>query len=193
MNAATSSLELILEPEGDELLLLSPGVGWFTRPLPKGHLVSPGADLGALRTLSHTARLIAPSTAFGRISSPPPALVQAPVDYRAVLYRLSMLDGDLGAVVTQDADAAAGGMTVNAAYAGRFWHRPAPSEPALVSAGDAVEDGTALGLIEVMKTFSAVPYRATGGLPARAKIVRLLVDDGAEVETGTPLVEIEPA
>ncbi len=193
MNAATSSLELILEPEGDELLLLSPGVGWFTRPLPKDQLISPGADLGTLRTLSHSARLIAPSTAFGRVANPPPALIQAPVDYRSVLYRLTTLDGDLGAVTTQAADSAAGGMTVNAAYAGRFWHRPAPSEPALVSAGDTIEEGAALGLIEVMKTFSAVPYRATGGLPTRAKVVRILVDDGAEVESGTPLVEIEPA
>lgn len=193
MNAAKSDLELILENSGDELLLLSPGVGWFTRPLGEGQLIAPGTELGYLRTLSHTARLLAPAGALGRVANPPPSLIQAPVDYRAVVYRLTPIDGELQAADAPSAAGESGGLTVKAAYAGRFWHRAAPSEPALIAVGDQIEDGQALGLIEVMKTFSAVPYRAADGLPERARVVRILIDDGAEVEPGTALVEIEPA
>jgi hypothetical protein len=44
-----------------------------------------------------------------------------------------------------------------------------------------------------MKTFGHVPYRAAGGLPKRAKLVRYLVDEGAEVRDGQALIEVEPA
>jgi biotin carboxyl carrier protein len=64
--------------------------------------------------------------------------------------------------------------------------------------------GQAVGLIEVMKTFAQVQYRpdvtgvagATGKgrpLPERARIVRLIAADGAEVARGAPLFEVEPA
>jgi biotin carboxyl carrier protein len=65
--------------------------------------------------------------------------------------------------------------------------------PPAPDVGALVEVGTPLGLIEVMKTFSHVVYRPTGGLPARARITRVLAEDGADLEVGTPLLEVEPA
>ena len=44
-----------------------------------------------------------------------------------------------------------------------------------------------------MKTFSTVPYRAEGGLPARAKVVRWLANDGDDVEPGGGILVVEPA
>jgi acetyl-CoA carboxylase biotin carboxyl carrier protein len=69
----------------------------------------------------------------------------------------------------------------------------APDQPPFVEVGALVEAGTPLGLIEVMKTFSHVVYQPTAGLPARARITRVLAEDGADLEVGTPLLEVEPA
>jgi hypothetical protein len=44
-----------------------------------------------------------------------------------------------------------------------------------------------------MKTFTMVSYATRGGLPAKARIKRVLVEDGAEVSDRTPLFELESA
>jgi hypothetical protein len=44
-----------------------------------------------------------------------------------------------------------------------------------------------------MKTFSTVPYRASKGLPARARVVRWLAADGGDVQKGDPILGLEPA
>jgi acetyl-CoA carboxylase biotin carboxyl carrier protein len=77
--------------------------------------------------------------------------------------------------------------------AGRFWHRASPAEPPLVGEGDELEPGRAIGLIEVMKTFTLVLYAPGGALPTRARVVRVLAADGAEVADGAPLLELEGA
>jgi biotin carboxyl carrier protein len=82
---------------------------------------------------------------------------------------------------------------VRAPHAGRFWQRASPGEAPLVSVGDVVEAGRALGLIEVMKTFAQVHYRPTGNLPPRARVRRFLVSDGAEIDDRAALIEVEPA
>jgi biotin carboxyl carrier protein len=43
-----------------------------------------------------------------------------------------------------------------------------------------------------MKTFATVVYAPGPGLPARARLARLLVGDGEEVEAGAPLLALEP-
>jgi acetyl-CoA carboxylase biotin carboxyl carrier protein len=87
----------------------------------------------------------------------------------------------------------ASGPVLRAQGSGRYYHRPAPDEPPFVSPGDSIEEGAVVGLIEVMKTFTHVTYRATGGLPTRARVLRTLVEDGADVVAGTPLLGLEEA
>ena len=187
-------IELAAERDGGDTLLLSPGVGWFTQAAAKGELVGPGERVGRLRTLGHTVHLVVPAGVAGRVVNVPPRALTEPVDYRRVLYRLSPIEtGGAHAADGQAGEAGGSGLLVRAPHAGRFWHRPAPSEPPMISVGDAVEEGQAVGLIEVMKTFSLVPYRAAAGLPSRARIVRLVAADGAEVDEGSPLAEVEPA
>jgi len=77
--------------------------------------------------------------------------------------------------------------------AGRYWLRPAPSEAPFVAVGQQLDAGSALGLIEVMKTFTRLAYRPGSGLPECARVLRILVADGAEVADGAPLLELEPA
>ena len=73
-----------------------------------------------------------------------------------------------------------------------FYRRPRPDEPAYVETGQIVEHGSTLGLVEVMKCFSAIVY---GGddLPPRAEIVEVRADDGAEVETEQILFVVRPS
>ncbi len=42
-----------------------------------------------------------------------------------------------------------------------------------------------------MKTFSTVPYRPAAGLPDRARVVRWVAADGADVQKGDPILELE--
>ncbi|MEZ5974739.1 MAG: biotin/lipoyl-containing protein [Planctomycetota bacterium] len=84
-------------------------------------------------------------------------------------------------------------MILRSPQSGRFYHRPSPGEAAFAEVGTVLEAGQPVGLIEVMKTFAHVPYASKGGLPARARVVRVLAGDGADVDSGTPLFEVEPA
>ncbi len=190
----SAPLELLFEHAGERLLLKSPEVGLFTRALPVGALLAPRAPAGLLHSLGRRFELVAPSGAAGRVLNAPPERVLAPVGFGTVLYELDPL-GTL-AVAAQRAEpstAAAGALVFRAPYSGRFWQRPSPNDPPFLNPGDALADGQTIGLIEVMKTFTNLVYRAGGELPARAKLVRFLAADGGEVKDGAALLELERA
>ena len=189
----SAPLELIVEPgEDGRVRLLSPAVGRFTCPIAKHGLVSGGQGAGMLLCLGVEHALVVPPGVAGRVTNAAPRLVRAPVGYRAVLYELAPI-GEAPAADAGVAPAHEGELVFRAPLSGRFWHRAAPDRPPFVSAGDALGAGQPIGILEVMKTFSHVSYRATGPLPERARVVRVLAGDGAEVEEGEPLVEVEPA
>jgi hypothetical protein len=182
-----------VEARGERVELTSPGVGWFTSAVPRGHVLTPGAPAGFLLTLGRAQPLVVPAGVAGVVRSERPEAVHAPVGFGTVLYELEGLEA-LGSVVAEGAAAdTSGGLVFPSPQTGRFWHRSQPGEPPLVAPDQLVEAGTAVGLIEVMKTFTQVGYRPVGGLPARARIVRVLAGDGAEVSKGAPLFEVEPA
>jgi acetyl-CoA carboxylase biotin carboxyl carrier protein len=79
-----------------------------------------------------------------------------------------------------------GGVVVHAPTVGHYYHRPDPSSPPFVTPGATVEVGATLGLIEVMKMFNAVPA------PVAGRVHAVLVEDGAFVEHGQPLLVILP-
>jgi acetyl-CoA carboxylase biotin carboxyl carrier protein len=62
---------------------------------------------------------------------------------------------------------------------------PAPGAAPFVAAGDTIEKGQALCMIESMKVFSTVAADRAG------KIAAVLVESGSEVEYGQPLFRIE--
>ena len=185
-------IEVLSATVDDRTLLRSPEVGWFTCALSAGALVGEGAVVGVLSTLGRAHELVVPRGVAGRIVSPRPERVHRPVDWGATLYELAPLEPAVGAAEADDpGPAAGGGAVVRAPYSGRFWHGPAPGDPPFVSAGDTVVAGQTIGLIEIMKTFTHLTYTAEGGLRERARIVRVLVGDGAEVNEGDPLIEVE--
>jgi biotin carboxyl carrier protein len=199
---AEDRLELLVERRGDSLALLSPGVGLFVAARGEGDLLTGGAPAGVLLVLGRTVALVAPAGVDGRItSSPSTASVRTPVGWGDLLYEIRSLDleplGSGGRTPTDPSlrrgeDPSDPRPVFRSPQSGRFYLRPSPSEEPFVEVGGVVEDGQPLGLIEVMKTFAHVRYAAGGGLPPRARIVGILVEDGAEVGVGDAIVEVEP-
>lgn len=174
-------------------LLTVPEVGLFTAAKRRGELLAPGESAGFLVQLGIGRRLLVPAGVTGRIANDRPEKVHEPVDHGRVLYELEPLADVAADEVEAAAEAGADGLVYASPHAGRFWHRPAPDEPPFCAAGDLVEAGSAIGLVEIMKTFTQVAYAPASGLPARARVLEVLVADGGEVEEGAPLLRLEPA
>ena len=69
---------------------------------------------------------------------------------------------------------------------GTFYAAPEPGAPPFVRIGQRVEPETTVCIIEVMKLMNSIPARARG------VVSQVLVDDGALVEAGTPLIVLDP-
>jgi acetyl-CoA carboxylase biotin carboxyl carrier protein len=68
---------------------------------------------------------------------------------------------------------------------GTFYRSPAPDQPPFKEVGDAVAVGDTIGLVEVMKSFTAVTAELAGTL------AKFYVDNEDAVMAGQPLVDIE--
>lgn len=73
---------------------------------------------------------------------------------------------------------------VTAPTYGVFHLSPSPGAPPYVVAGQDVQAGQQVGLVEAMKVFNAVKTALSG------RIAEILVQDGAEVEAGAPLFRL---
>jgi biotin carboxyl carrier protein len=182
------------EPGDGSVRLASPAVGAFTCAVPCGRVLAPGEVAGVLVELGSAIELVVPEGVAGVVRNEAPEPVHAPVGFGTVLYELDVeARAASGATAAASQASATGALGFPSPSAGRFWHRTAPGEPALVSPGDVLEPGRAIGVIEVMKTFTLVRYAAGGALPARARVARVLAADGSEVAERSPLLELEPA
>lgn len=192
-NVPEGALELVLEQRDDAQLLLSPAVGLFTGAQARGRVLLPGERAGVLLVLGRAHELVVPAGAGGSVLGLAPARVRQPVGYREPLYELGPLAGleSSAARTSPQSNASAHGLALRAASSGRFWHRPAPGEPPFVKPGDELREGQAVGMIEVMKTFTEVRYRAADGLPPRARLLRIAASEGAEIAERDVLLELE--
>ena len=68
---------------------------------------------------------------------------------------------------------------------GTIYMQAEPGAPAFISVGAIISEGDTLLIVEAMKTMNHIPA------PKSGTIKRILVEDGAAVEFGTPLVIIE--
>ena len=84
-------------------------------------------------------------------------------------------------------DAQANWVSVSAPMVGTFYRAPEPGKPPYVEPGDPVRPGQTVGVLEVMKLFTEVKAEVEG------KVARVDADDAALVESGQPLIWIEPA
>ncbi|MHC0612073.1 acetyl-CoA carboxylase biotin carboxyl carrier protein [Komagataeibacter oboediens] len=75
-------------------------------------------------------------------------------------------------------------VVITAPSYGVFHLSPSPGAPPFVTVGQAVQAGQEVGLVEAMKVFNAVRATQAG------EIAAVLVEDGTEVEAGTPLFRL---
>ena len=74
---------------------------------------------------------------------------------------------------------------VTSPMVGTIYMQAEPGAPAFITIGSKINEGDTLLIVEAMKTMNHIPA------PKSGSIQRILVEDGAAVEFGTPLVIIE--
>ena len=74
---------------------------------------------------------------------------------------------------------------VTSPMVGTIYMQPEPGAPAFISVGASISEGDTLLIVEAMKTMNQIPA------PKSGIIKRILVEDGAAVEFGSPLAIIE--
>jgi biotin carboxyl carrier protein len=174
------------------VILRAPRVGvWSEHPAP-GLLVGPGSPAGVLTELGVRTALVIPEGVAGRVAEPRAQDRAVAVGYGGLLFRVFPLAQGEAASAVHDATpvpAASGAKAVTAPTDGVFYRSPSPGAKAYVAPGDRVTAGQAVGLIEVMKTFSPIVY-GEPPLPAEAEVVEILAADGVEVRAGQPLIAV---
>jgi acetyl-CoA carboxylase biotin carboxyl carrier protein len=87
------------------------------------------------------------------------------------------------AAASEDPAQAPGAVT--SPMVGTVYLQAEPGTPSFVSVGDKVKEGQTLLIVEAMKTMNQIPA------PRAGTVKRILVEDGAPVEYGAPLMIIE--
>lgn len=75
---------------------------------------------------------------------------------------------------------------VKSPMTGVFFRSPAPDEPPFVEAGDSIEVGQTIGLVEAMKVFSEIPSEVAG------QVVEIATYNAELVPEGTTLMVVDP-
>lgn len=189
----TATLEAL---EGGRVALRSPSPGYWRDGPELGSLIRPGAALGKVEVLGVLHRLEAPDGAVGVVveAGGESDRARAPVDFGAQLMVLDpkALSGDLAAEAAAASATNEDGLVFRTPSSGRFYRRPAPDKPNFVEEGQIIERGHTLGLLEVMKTFTRINYDDPK-LPAKAKVVKVLAEDQADLDRGSAIVVLEEA
>jgi acetyl-CoA carboxylase biotin carboxyl carrier protein len=184
----------VVREVGEHVELLAPEPGLFREGPPLGLRLVPGARLGELEVLDRLTRLVVPDEIEGVViaAATGPAKARRPLAYGE---RIVLIDPNAGASPTARAARAsssksASGLAFKTPLGGRYYARPAPNADAFVKVGDEIGAGTTVAIVEVMKTFNRVQYGGPG-LPARAKVTRIVRKDGEDVASGDALLELE--
>jgi len=186
-----------LPAEGGAIIeLRAPTPGVFMPWISQGDLVTAGGTIGEIVVLGKATAVLAPRSAGARAVIGI-AIRIAATGVRAVGYgdTLVTLDASLqpGAAAALPGEPTAGagvaGLVFRAPTSGRFYGRSAPDKPAFVADGTQLVPGATICLLEVMKTFHRVTYGGPG-LPDTARVTRVLVAEGADVNAGDPLLAL---
>lgn len=189
--------------ETEEIVeLRSPAVGLWREAPRVGAQVLPGDAIGRLEVLGRLVPLFAPERASGVVTGVggDASRARRPMGFDEVLLRLDPGPAPRPSARRMDGEPARDAVLASAAVGhvfsspshGRFYARQSPGKAAFVSVGEVIERGRTVALLEVMKTFNRVIY---GGdhLPARARVLSVVPADGADLETGDAILEVEAA
>jgi acetyl-CoA carboxylase biotin carboxyl carrier protein len=114
--------------------------------------------------------------------APAPAPVAAPVHVAAPAVPLALAPVATSSI-TEDPASHPGAVT--SPMVGTVYMQAEPGTPPFVSVGTQVTEGDTLLIVEAMKTMNHIHA------PRAGTVKRILVEDGAAVEYGTPLVIVE--
>ncbi|MEH6741280.1 MAG: acetyl-CoA carboxylase biotin carboxyl carrier protein [Sulfitobacter sp.] len=121
-----------------------------------------------------------------RVSRKPPQQIMAQQPMQAAPAAMPV-----AAAATAAPEAAAGADpssdpgAVSSPMVGTVYTSPEPGAPAFITVGAQIAEGDTLLIVEAMKTMNHIPA------PRSGTIKRILVEDGAAVEFGAPLVILE--
>jgi acetyl-CoA carboxylase biotin carboxyl carrier protein len=182
------------------IYLRAPQPGIFVPAVDDGNLVAAGSAIGELIVLGRSIAVIASGVSgFAHFTPDGAHLRRRAVAYGDLLFALDLsgdrLPGGLRAAGAADRASSqpapgATGLVFRAPTSGRYYGRSAPDKPPFVTPGMQLTTGATICLIEVMKTFSRVTYGGPG-LPESARVVRVLVAEGADVNAGEPLLALD--
>ena len=121
----------------------------------------------------------APAPVIQHVAAAPAAAAVAPAPAPAAAAPAAPPAAPASADPADDPNAVASPMV------GTVYLQAEPGAPSFVSAGHQVSEGDTLLIIEAMKTMNHIPATRAG------TVKRILVEDGATVEYGSPLMIIE--
>jgi len=112
-----------------------------------------------------------------------PVMVSAPVAATAPASAAAAPAAAATAATSDDPASHPGAVT--SPMVGTIYMQAEPGSPSFTTVGASVSEGDTLLIVEAMKTMNHIPA------PKSGVVKRILVEDGAAVEFGTPLVIIE--
>jgi acetyl-CoA carboxylase biotin carboxyl carrier protein len=184
---------IVAAPDDGVIELRAPSNGVFVPAVATGDLVAPGGVLGELSVLGRASAVRVPRGATSGIAVRVITAASHAVSFGDALVAIdpSLQHGSARAGATTAVTAtAATGLVFRAPTSGRFYGRSSPDKPAFVAPGSELTTGATICLLEVMKTFHRVTFGGPG-LPDTARVVRVLVADGDDVNAGDPLLALE--
>ncbi|WP_289151067.1 acetyl-CoA carboxylase biotin carboxyl carrier protein [uncultured Salipiger sp.] len=119
-----------------------------------------------------------------RVSRVQPQAAPAPAQY-AVPAAPMAAAAPAPAAEAAPEDPAAHPGAVTSPMVGTVYMQPEPGAPSFIAVGQQVREGDTLVIVEAMKTMNHIPA------PRAGTVKRILVEDGAPVEYGAPLVILE--
>lgn len=175
-------------------VLRAPRPGLLRRAPTRGRMVREGDGCGELEVLGTLTKLVVPAGVVGLVvdESAHARLARRPVGYGDVLAVVDpkAMAGAVSAGASVGAASAGGGLVWKVPLGGRYYGRSSPNAEPFVKVGDVIKTGQTVALIEVMKTFNRASYGGAG-LPTGARVVRLLVKEGDDVNAGDALLALE--
>lgn len=118
-------------------------------------------------------------TEIVQMAAPAQAYLQAPAPVAAPLQAAAPAISSAAAAVQE------AGESITSPIVGTFYRSPSPESPAFVEAGQVVEKGQVICLVEAMKLFNEIEAEF------KCKIVKICVENAQPVEFGQPLFIVE--
>ena len=183
---------LVGAPTEGVIALRAPSPGGFVPAIAAGDLIGPGGVLGALSVLGRVLTVVVPPSAASGIAVHVATTSSIAVGYGDTLATIdpALQRGGLASTTATTAATDVSGLVFRAPTSGRFYSRSSPDKPPFIAAGAQLGPGATICLLEVMKTFHRVTYGGPG-LPESARVARVLVNDGDDVNAGDPLLALE--